>query len=133
MLQHRINTGTENPIHVPPRHIPQARKGEVHRLLHDMLEYRIIEPSEGPWSSPIVLAKKKDGSLQFCVDYRKVKAITWKDAYPLPRVDDTLDTLGGSKYFTTLDLASGSGTLKWMLKTGRRQPLQPQRDSTNLR
>eukprot|EP00731_Ephydatia_muelleri_P033444 Em0030g1a len=74
--------------------------------LHDMLENGIVEPSEGPWLSPI-LAKKKDGSLRFCVDYRKVNAITRKDAYPLPRVDDTLDTLGGSKYFTMLDLASG--------------------------
>ena len=63
LLQHRINTGTENPIHVPPRRIPQARKEEVHRLLHDMLKNGNVEPSEGPWSSPIVLAKKKDGSL----------------------------------------------------------------------
>ena len=109
VLQHRINAGTENPIHVPPRRIPQARKEEVHRLIHDMLENGIVEPSEGPWSSPIVLAKKKYGSLRFCVDYRipKVNAITRKDAYPLPRVYDTLDTLGGSKYFTTLDLARG--------------------------
>ena len=66
-----------------------------------------VEPSDGPWSSPVVLAKKKDGSLRFCVEYRKVNAITRKEAYPLPQVDDTLDTLGGSKFFTTLDLASG--------------------------
>ena len=72
-----------------------------------MLNNGIIEPSDSSWPSPVVLAKKKDGSLCFCVDYRKVNAVTRKDAYPLPRVDDTLDTLGGSKFFTTLDLASG--------------------------
>ena len=66
--------------------------------------------AEGPWLSPVVLAKKKDGSLRFCVHglYRKVNAITRKDAYLLPRVDDTLDTLGGSKLFTMLDLV-GTG------------------------
>eukprot|EP00731_Ephydatia_muelleri_P038702 Em0868g2a len=72
-----------------------------------MLDNGIVEPSEGPWSSPIVLAKKKDGTLRFCVDYRKVNTITKRDAYPLPRIDDTLGTLGGSKFFTTMDLASG--------------------------
>ncbi|KAL5471331.1 hypothetical protein EMCRGX_G029435 [Ephydatia muelleri] len=58
-------------------------------------------------SSPVVLVKKKDESVRFCVDYRKVNSVTRKDAYPLPRVDDTLDTLAGSRLFTTLDLASG--------------------------
>ena len=72
-----------------------------------MLDQGAIQHSESPWSSPVVLAKKKDGSTRFCIDYRKVNEVTRKDAYPLPRVDDTLDTLVGSKYFSTLDLASG--------------------------
>ena len=107
VLQHRIDTGNAAPVHLPPRRVPQARREEVRRLLQEMLHSGVVEPSEGPWSSPIILAKKKDGSLRFCVDYRKVNAITRKDAYPLPRVDDTLDMLGGSKFFSTLDLASG--------------------------
>ena len=107
LLQHRINTGSEGPIQCPPRRIPQARREDVRRLLREMLDNGIVEPSEGPWSSPIVLAKKKDGTLRFCVDYRKVNTITKRDAYPLPRIDDTLGTLGGSKFFTTMDLASG--------------------------
>ena len=107
ILRHHINTGDEAPVHLPPRRVPQARREEVRRLLREMLESGVVEPSDGPWSSPVVLAQKKDGSLRFCVDYRRVNAITRKDAYPLHRVDDTLDTLGGSKYFTTLDLASG--------------------------
>ena len=67
----------------------------------------MIRPSSSPWASPIVLVKKKDGSTRFCVDYRKVNKVTRKDAYPLPRVDDTLDTLAGAKWFSTLDLISG--------------------------
>ena len=72
-----------------------------------MLEKDIIQPSSNPWASPIVLVQKKDGSQQFCVDYRKLNSVTKKDAYPIPRIDDTLDTLAGSCWFSTLDLVSG--------------------------
>ena len=66
----------------------------------------VIEPSNSPWYSPVVLVKKKDGSTQFCVDYRQLNKITKKDSYPLPRINDTLDALVGSK-LSTLDLKSG--------------------------
>jgi len=72
-----------------------------------MLSKKIISPSKSPWASPVVLVQKKDGSIRFCIDYRKVNAVTRKDAYPLPRVDDTFDTLAGSSWFSTLDLKSG--------------------------
>lgn len=72
-----------------------------------MLEKDIIQPSTSPWASPIVLVRKKDGSQRFCIDYRKLNGITKKDAYPIPRIDDTLDTLAGSCWFSTLDLVSG--------------------------
>ena len=67
----------------------------------------VIKTSDSPWASTVVLVRKKDGTTRFCVDYWKVNAVTRKDAYPPPRVDDTLDTLASSKQFSTLDLISG--------------------------
>ena len=72
-----------------------------------MLQKKVIQPSTNPWASLIVLVHKKDGTLCFCVDYRKLNAVTRKDAYPLPRIDDVCLTLGSSKWFTTLDMISG--------------------------
>ena len=79
----------------------------VQEELDKMLRLGVIEPSSSAWASPVVLVKKKDGSVRFCIDYRKLNDLTEKDAYPLPRVDDNLDALAGAKYFSTLDLASG--------------------------
>ncbi|GBN14381.1 Transposon Ty3-I Gag-Pol polyprotein [Araneus ventricosus] len=107
MTQHRINTGDHPPIKQYPRRLPLSRKEEADHLVKDMVDNGIIEESSGPWATPIVLVKKKDGSTRFCVDYRKLNEITKKDSYPLPRIDDALDALNGSQWFTTLDLKSG--------------------------
>ena len=72
-----------------------------------MLERKVIEPSNSAWSSPIVLVTKQDGSTRICVDYRRVNDLTVKDAYLIPRVDECLDSLTGSKWFNCLDLNSG--------------------------
>ena len=106
-VQHRINTGNSHLIRQPLRRIPPAKREEVRQLLKEMLDQDVIKPTNSPWASPVVIVKKKDGSPRFCVDYHKVNTVTRKDAYPLPRVDDTLDTLAGSKWFSTLDLLSG--------------------------
>ena len=106
-VQHKIDTGTNRPIRQSVRRVPQMRRQEAKKLIDDMLARDVIQPSNSPWASPVVLVPKKDGSLRFCIDYRKVNSVTRKDAYPLPRIDDTLDTLAGSKWFSTLDLVSG--------------------------
>ena len=103
-VKHQIDTGSSAPIKQQVRRVPPARREEVKKLLKDMLVQDVIQPTNSPWASPVILVRKKDGSTRFCVDYRKVNSITRK---PLPCIDDMLDTLSGSKLFRTLDLLSG--------------------------
>ena len=72
-----------------------------------MEESGIIEPSASEWSSPIVMVKKKDGSLRMCIDYRRLNAVTEVEAYPMPRVDELIDRLGKARFISTLDLTKG--------------------------
>ena len=107
LVSHRIETADARPVRQLARRLPFHLHEEVRGLVDNMLSQGIIEPCCGPWASPILLAKKKDGSTRFCVDFRRVNDMTRKDAQPLPRIDNTLDALGGACYFSTLDLASG--------------------------
>ena len=107
IIKHRIPTGNAQPIRERPRRVPVYLNEEVDKQIDNMLKENVIKPSKSPWSSSIVMVKKKDGSSRFCVDYRKLNDITIKDAYPLPRVDESLDQLSGSKWFSCLDLNSG--------------------------
>ena len=107
LLEHAIDTQGHAPIFQRPYRVPEAQRKVIETHVKDMAHRGVIRPSKSPWSSPVVLVGKKDGSTRFCVDFRKVNAVTRKDVYPLPRIDETLDTLGGASYFTTLDLASG--------------------------
>ncbi|UYV84871.1 hypothetical protein LAZ67_X003796, partial [Cordylochernes scorpioides] len=72
-----------------------------------MLQEGVIKASSSPWAFPVILVRKRDGNWRFCVDYRKLNSITVKDVYPIPRIDDVMDTLQGSRYFTAIDLRSG--------------------------
>lgn len=107
VIQHSIDTGDARPIKQSPYRVSQSQRADIEKHIDNMLEQDIISVSSSPWSSPVVLVKKKDGTSRFCVDYRKLNAVTRKDSYPLPRIDDALDSLAGSSYFTTLDLQSG--------------------------
>ena len=106
MVEHEIHT-TGRPIKQPfRRQNPIIREIEQQQV-KEMLRDGVIRPSSSPWASPVVMVKKKDGSMRFCVDFRQMNDATIKDAHPLPRIDDTLESLYGAQYFTTLDLKSG--------------------------
>jgi len=107
LVQHEVDTGDARPIKQPVRRPPIHWRETAEIELQKMLDSDVIEPSNSPWASPVVLVKKKDGTARYCIDYRRLNAVTRKDSYPLPRIDDSLDALGKAKYFSTLDLASG--------------------------
>ncbi|CAK1579211.1 unnamed protein product [Parnassius mnemosyne] len=95
------------PIRQWPRRLPVVREKEVETMIAGMVKDGVIKPSSSPWYASVVLVKKEDGRMQFCVDYRRLNDVTKKDSYPLPRIDDALDTLIGVKWLSTLDLKSG--------------------------
>ena len=106
-VKHSIDSGDAAPFKMPYRRLPLAKKRVVEEQVRIMLEQKVITPSSSPWSSPVQMVTKKDGTIRFCIDYRKMNGVTKKNAYPLPRIDETLDSLGGNQWFCTLDLQSG--------------------------
>ena len=107
ILTYQINTGTGDKIHQQP-HPPTFKERELLQTQKtQMLKDEVIEPSNSPWLSPVILVKKKDVSYRFCVDYIKLNNVTIKDVYPLPRIDDALSRLEKTKYFSIMDMQSG--------------------------
>jgi len=96
-----------NPIRLKSHRTPLSYQQVIKQHIDEMLRCGIIRPGNGRWAAPVVMARKKDGTLRFCVDYRKLNEITVKDVYPLPRIDDVLDALQGAKYFSGFDMLSG--------------------------
>ena len=107
LVKHDIVTDGSQPIKQHMRRIPFHLRPEADKEVSKMLNAGVIEPSSSPWAAPVVLVRKKDGTIRYCIDYRKLNDVTKKDSYPLPRIDDSLDVLGKANYFSTLDLASG--------------------------
>ena len=106
-VKHRIDLYDERPFKLRHRRIPPSMYNEVKSHLQQLLTSGIIRRSHSPWSSNVVLVRKKDGSLRMCVDYRELNKRTIPDSYALPRIEEVLDSLGGSKYFSVLDMKSG--------------------------
>ena len=106
-VQHEIEINEARPVRCGPRRLAPAGLRREQDCVKEMLSGGQIEPSDSPWASPVVLVTKKDGSTRFCVDYRRLNSLTVKDAYPLPRIDDSLRLLGNQQWFSTMDLASG--------------------------
>ena len=102
-----IDTGNNAPIKLRPYRTPLNNRRVIDEAIDEMLDAKIIQLSQSPWSFPVVIVDKKDGSKRFCVDFRKLNQITKKNSYPLPVIDDILALLGKAKYFTSLDLKSG--------------------------
>ena len=106
-VKHSINTGDHPAVKRRAYRTSPDKRREMDRQVQQLLADGIIEESCSPWSSPVVLVRKKDNTWRFCVDYRGLNAVTVKDSHPLPRVDDTLDALAGATWFSTLDFSDG--------------------------
>ena len=107
LVKHKIRLTDETPFKERPRRVPPQQYEEVKKHLDAMLEVGAIRRSCSPWASAMVLVRKKSGELRFCIDLRKLNNRTIKDAYALPRIEDSLDSLNGACIFTSLDLISG--------------------------
>uniref|UniRef100_A0A8C5LM99 ribonuclease H n=1 Tax=Leptobrachium leishanense TaxID=445787 RepID=A0A8C5LM99_9ANUR len=104
---HRVDTQSQTPLRQTAYRIPDAVRDGMQKEIREMLDLGVIEPSESPWASPVVLVPKKDGTTRFCVDYRRLNEHTVTDAYPMPWVDELLDRIAQGHFLTTIDLCKG--------------------------
>lgn len=107
LISHEIPLLDDVPVRQRHRRVPPSEYEVVRAHINQLLESQVVRESCSPYASPIVLVKKKDGSLRMCVDYRQLNAKTRRDAFPLPRIEESLDALTGARWFSTMDLASG--------------------------
>lgn len=107
VIQHEVRTPPGVIVRQRPYRVPEARRRAIETEVQDMLRLGVIEPSRSPWSSPIVMVPKPDGTLRFCNDFRRLNEVSEFDGYPMPRVDELLDRLGRARFISTLDLTKG--------------------------
>ena len=111
-IEHEIHIENDKPFKEQFWHIPSPLLEEVHASLRDMLEAGVIHPSQSPWCNVVVLVQKKDGTLHFCVDFRCLNMHTKKDLYPLPQIQEALESMAGSVHFSSMDFNSGFWQIK---------------------
>src|SRR4030042_643278 len=92
------------PVSMAPYRMSASELAELKKQLEDLLDKKFVRPSVSPWGAPVLLVKKKDGSMRLCVDYRQLNKVTIKNKYPLPRIDDLMDQLVGAKVFSKINL-----------------------------
>ena len=107
IIKHEIKLKNNQPIRQPLRPLKPPHREFVQNTISKYIDLGLIQESKSPWSSPLVIVKKKNGSFRMCEDNRRLNDATIKDSFPLPRINHILDSLGGSQYFCTLDLRNG--------------------------
>lgn len=107
LVKHKIDTAGAAPVRQPLRRTPQGFEGEEEKYLKDQLDKGVIVPSKSAYASGVVLVRKKDGTVRWCIDYRRINQSTIKDAYPLPKIASCLDCLANASVFSVCDLQSG--------------------------
>lgn len=107
-MEHKIDTGHAQPIHLAPYRTSPAKKELIERQIDMMLAGGIIEPASGLWAAPIIFVQMPSGKPRFCTNYRGLNRLTVKDLYPLPRIDESIDFLPRGNFVSTIDLARGN-------------------------
>lgn len=129
LAQHYVHTGDAKPIYSLPYRVSVAERKLISEHVEKMIAEKIIRPSFSSWSSPVLLVRKKSGEVRFCIDYRRLNAVTERDGYFLPRIEDVLGRLSGAKYFSSLDLESGKWP--WPKSTVKKRLLSRQTACSN--
>jgi hypothetical protein len=121
----QLPPGTKIPNR-PLRRYPPVEQAEIEKQVQEMLDQGLVEPSTSPNGAPVLLVRKPDGTWRFCIDYRALNTVTIKQGYPLPRIDDLLDKIQGSQYFSSMDLLQGFYQLPLVESDKeKKQPLKP--------
>jgi hypothetical protein len=106
-VTHKIRLEKDEPFRIRPYHLNEEKKCALYECVNEMLTAGVVERSDSEYCSPVVLVKKKDGTLRFCTDYRRLNALTKDEAAPLPRIQEVLRDFGNAQVFSSLDLKSG--------------------------
>ena len=121
-LKHSIPTTTDKPVYLPHRQIPVQLQQEVRKCLESWLKQGIIHPSKSPYASQVVIVRKKSGEIRLCVDFRKLNAISIRDSFPLPRIEEALQAVQAAVWFTSFDLAKAIYKWPWKKLTYPKLP-----------